>query len=111
MDSSDDANNLVFGTWECNTNMIRVESLVTEITSGDGDKDYKGILTTTSDTSTTKPVQRFGLGKKPTPETIPDWVGKKEYCKLCVLSWVMVPDERHSLALFITGLSLRDETV
>ncbi|KAF8434528.1 hypothetical protein L210DRAFT_3410298 [Boletus edulis BED1] len=78
--TSNDPNNLVFGTWECNTDMIRAENMVTELTKLDDmmpDSGYKGKLTTNNKTAGT--VSRIGLEKTNTTATIPRWVGEKNY--------------------------------
>ncbi|KAF8122693.1 hypothetical protein EV363DRAFT_1553609, partial [Boletus edulis] len=78
--TSNDPNNLVFGTWECNTDMIRAENMVTGLTKLDDmmpDNGYKGKLTTNNKTAGT--VSRFGLERTNETATIPKWVGEMNY--------------------------------
>lgn len=91
--------------------MIRVENMVTEITKKDNTmtgSGYKGKLTTINKVSGN--VARVGLEKATQPTSIPKWVAKKNYCELGNLSGKTVPDARHSLALFLSALCIRDES-
>ncbi|KAF8557566.1 hypothetical protein OG21DRAFT_1482231 [Imleria badia] len=83
--TSNDVNNLVFGTWECNTNMLRVENLVTELTKQDnamGSNGYKGKLMTINKSSGN--VDRAVLEKENQPASIPKWAAKTNYSWLCL---------------------------
>ena len=90
--------------------MIRVENMVTEITKKDNTAGggYKGKLKTINKVSGN--VSRVGLEKATQPASIPKWVAKKNYCELGRLSGKTVPDARHSLALLLSTLCIRDES-
>ncbi|KAJ7364477.1 hypothetical protein DFH08DRAFT_930390 [Mycena albidolilacea] len=83
LSSSNDPGNLVFGSWECNTDMIRAENFVTQLTKRTTPTgvNFKGSLTTANTYSGS--VSRRGLQLQNSSGTIPQWVSQKKYSWLC----------------------------
>jgi hypothetical protein len=81
LSSSNNPGNLVFGSWECNTDMIRAENFVAQLTKRitPTGVNFKGTLTTANTYSGS--VSQRGLQLQNSSETIPQWVFQKKYCK------------------------------
>ncbi|KAJ7831045.1 hypothetical protein B0H14DRAFT_3714131, partial [Mycena olivaceomarginata] len=110
-----DAGNLIFGTWECNAEMLRVENFVTQLTKrvkgGRGaakDVKFAGTLITTNNYAGA--VSRRSLEAQNTSATIPKWVAEKKYSWLCFqLNYqYVIPAETSLLGCDLLGTTTFD---
>ncbi|PVF91963.1 hypothetical protein CPB86DRAFT_718410 [Serendipita vermifera] len=102
--SSQVRRNLVFGTSECNTHMIRAENAITMLlameTEGDKTRGHKGTLTTTS--MREGEVEHWKMDGKKEKKKIESWVKGKKYMWLCMelgYKWKTTPNKKNKYEL------------
>ncbi|PVF94618.1 hypothetical protein CPB86DRAFT_712792 [Serendipita vermifera] len=97
--SSQVRRNLIFGTSECNTHMIRAENAITMFlamqTEGDGTRGHKGTLKTTNVRE--GKVLRWKMDGTTEEKEIDGWVKDKKYMWLCMelkYQWTTKSDKK-----------------
>ncbi|PVF92098.1 hypothetical protein CPB86DRAFT_844605 [Serendipita vermifera] len=102
--SSQVRRNLIFGTSECNTHMIRAENAITMLlamkTKGDGTRGHKGTLTTTNVRE--GKASRWKMDGKTEEKDIDGWVKQKKYMWLCMqlkYQWTTKSDKDNKYTL------------